>query len=163
MLNAPEDFKKRWKMQQSIYSQEDGYTLDEREWSNEWNIIVSLASHEFKKGTKYVESLESVHLFALANMFKRTIIVIADQKNDMNRISRFGGIFLPMLCEHAVPTAPILVSYSHSHFTTLVTSDVPGRNIYPIEHIDGSGLIDMPYSTVENKKQMTKDQKIKLS
>lgn len=158
MLNAPEDFKNRWKLQQSIYSEQDGYSLEPHEWNNEWDIVVSLASHKFKKGTKMLDSLESVHLFALANMFKRTIIVIADQTHNLNRVARFGGIFVPILFEPAVPTVPIFVSYSNSHFTALVTLNGPGRNIYPIEHIDGSGLMDMPYSSIENKK----DQKIKL-
>lgn len=162
LLNCPAEFKERWKLQQEIYNFQDDFSLEPDEWIEEWDIIVSLASNEFKKGTKMLHCLESVHIFALANIYKRTIIVIANDHDAINKYCRFGGIYLPILNKPMeCDKNPIIIAYNQAHFTALVASTGSEQMIYPIEN-DKKGLMAMPYSTVTNKKRMSKGQKLKV-
>lgn len=162
LLNVSAEFKRRWKLQLEIYNHQDNFCLQQHEWSREWEIIVSLASTEFISGTKMLHGVESAHIFALANIYKRPIIVIADNKHFVNGVTRFGGIYLPILnksveCEKS----PIIIAYNQSHCTAMFASNGSKDMIYPIVDREKE-LMAMPYSTVTNKKPLSTNQKIKL-
>uniref|UniRef100_A0A0K0F8Y6 ubiquitinyl hydrolase 1 n=1 Tax=Strongyloides venezuelensis TaxID=75913 RepID=A0A0K0F8Y6_STRVS len=77
------------------------------------------------------ESLETIHVYALANVLKRPIIVVADTilrnaaGEELSPIN-FGGIYLPLewpasMCHRS----PLILCYDSSHFSPLVAMKQP--------------------------------------
>lgn len=158
LSKAPEEFKQRWKRQQKIYNSEDNFTLGPEEWIHEWDLLKSLASVKFKDGTKFLYALDSVHLFALANIYKRPIIVVADEYHYINKTARFSGIYLPILYEpHECEKLPLIIAYNQGHFSAMVATTGTNPMLFPIMN-HKRDLLDVPYSTV----MMTNAKKILL-
>ncbi|KAK2845002.1 hypothetical protein Q5P01_011661 [Channa striata] len=137
-----EALKRRWRWQQTQQNKESGLVYTEEEWQKEWNELLKLASsepriHYSTNGTNGVESsdepvyesLEEFHVFVLAHVLKRPIVVVADT---MLRDSGgeafapipFGGIYLPL----EVPAAkchrsPLVLAYDQAHFSALVSME----------------------------------------
>lgn len=72
------------------------------------------------------ESLEEFHVFVLAHVLQRPIIVVADtvlkdsSGEDLAPIP-FGGIYLPVECNSAsCYSSPLLLTYDAAHFSALV-------------------------------------------
>ena len=80
------------------------------------------------------ESLEEFHVFVLAHVLQRPIIVVADTiLRDANGEALapipFGGIYLPMECDsRECCPSPLLLTYDAAHFSALV----------PMQHSDPS-------------------------
>lgn len=74
----------------------------------------------------FYESLEEFHVFVLAHVLRRPIIVVADTMlKDSNGEALapipFGGIYLPLECEpQTCHRSPLLLTYDASHFSGLV-------------------------------------------
>uniref|UniRef100_A0A8C6SRP7 ubiquitinyl hydrolase 1 n=1 Tax=Neogobius melanostomus TaxID=47308 RepID=A0A8C6SRP7_9GOBI len=108
--------KRRWRWQQTQQNKESGLVYTEEEWEREWNELLKLASseprtHLSKNGNTsggvdnsedpVYESLEEFHVFVLAHVLRRPIVVVADT---MLRDSGgeafapipFGGLYLPL-------------------------------------------------------------------
>ncbi|VDK81314.1 unnamed protein product, partial [Onchocerca ochengi] len=73
------------------------------------------------------ESLESIHVFALAHILKRPIIVVSDTVlrnaigEELSPIP-FGGIYLPLECpSNQCHRSPLVLCYDSAHFSALVT------------------------------------------
>ncbi|KAM8735809.1 OTU domain-containing protein 7B isoform 3-T3 [Acanthopagrus schlegelii] len=137
-----EALKRRWRWQQTQQNKESGLVYTEEEWQKEWNELLKLASsepriHYSTNGTNGVESsdepvyesLEEFHVFVLAHVLRRPIVVVADT---MLRDSGgeafapipFGGIYLPL----EVPAAkchrsPLVLAYDQAHFSALVSME----------------------------------------
>ncbi|KAM4568625.1 OTU domain-containing protein 7B isoform 3-T3 [Fundulus diaphanus] len=137
-----EALKRRWRWQQTQQNKESGLLYTEEEWQKEWNELLKLASsepriHYSTNGTNGVEpsdepvyeSLEEFHVFVLAHVLRRPIVVVADT---MLRDSGgeafapipFGGIYLPL----EVPAAkchrsPLVLAYDQAHFSALVSME----------------------------------------
>lgn len=81
-----------------------------------------------KKNVTY-ESLEEIHILALAHVLRRTIIVVADTMlRDMNGEAmapiNFNGIYLPFeVPEEECHRSPLLLTYDTAHFSALVPMD----------------------------------------
>jgi len=75
------------------------------------------------------ESLEEVHVFVLAHVLRRPIIVIA--KSVLTNVDGealapipFGGIYLPLQCAPSdCHRSPLLLTYDAAHFSALVWMD----------------------------------------
>ena len=75
------------------------------------------------------ESLEEVHVFVVAHVLRRPIIVIA--KSVLTNIDGealapipFGGIYLPLQCAPSdCHRSPLLLTYDAAHFSALVWMD----------------------------------------
>ncbi|XP_038076519.1 tumor necrosis factor alpha-induced protein 3-like [Patiria miniata] len=106
-----------------------GLMYNTTEWDSEWDLIKELASPKRRPMTAHglpYESLEQFHVFMLANMLRRPIIVVAQ---DMMR-SQWGhsiqpqdvqGIYLPLNWDPAVCCRyPILLGFHQNHFTPLL-------------------------------------------
>lgn len=133
---------RRWRRQQSILNAQLGLIYSELEWRREWNAIVNMASTEPRlrrlsvasdqsgetAGAIY-ESLEEIHVLALAHVLRRPIIVVADTVlRDMNGDALapipFGGIYLPLECSPSeCHRSPLLLAYDGGHFSALVAMD----------------------------------------
>nr|XP_046193420.1 OTU domain-containing protein 7A-like [Oncorhynchus gorbuscha] len=139
-----EALKRRWRWQQTQQNKESGLVYTEEEWEREWNELLKLASseprtHSSKNNNNtggvdnsedpVYESLEEFHVFVLAHVLRRPIIVVADT---MLRDSGgeafapipFGGLYLPLevppnLCH----CSPLVLAYDQAHFSALVSME----------------------------------------
>ncbi|NXC90123.1 OTU7B protein, partial [Cercotrichas coryphoeus] len=139
-----EALRRRWRWQQTQQNKESGLVYTEEEWQKEWNELIKLASSEPRVhyGTNgggcggvesseepVYESLEEFHVFVLAHVLRRPIVVVADT---MLRDSGgeafapipFGGIYLPL----EVPASkchrsPLVLAYDQAHFSALVSME----------------------------------------
>uniref|UniRef100_A0A4W4GAR7 ubiquitinyl hydrolase 1 n=1 Tax=Electrophorus electricus TaxID=8005 RepID=A0A4W4GAR7_ELEEL len=137
-----EALRRRWRWQQTMQNKESGLVYTEEEWQKEWNELLKLASSEPRihytgNGNNGVESqeepvyesLEEFHVFVLAHVLRRPIVVVADT---MLRDSGgeafapipFGGIYLPL----EVPASkchrsPLVLAYDQAHFSALVSME----------------------------------------
>ena len=74
----------------------------------------------------FYESLEELHVFVLAHVLRRPIIVVADTiLKDSNGEALapipFGGIYLPLECKPSeCHRSPLLLTYDAAHFSALV-------------------------------------------
>uniref|UniRef100_A0A1B6L9T1 ubiquitinyl hydrolase 1 n=1 Tax=Graphocephala atropunctata TaxID=36148 RepID=A0A1B6L9T1_9HEMI len=135
---------RRWRRQQSALNSQAGLVYSEVEWRREWNAIVSMASteprlrrpsvasdHSGEMAGAVYESLEEIHVLALAHVLRRPIIVVADTMlRDMNGEPLapipFGGIYLPLECSPSeCHRSPLLLAYDGGHFSALVAMDTP--------------------------------------
>jgi OTU domain-containing protein 7 len=77
----------------------------------------------------YFESLEEFHVFVLAHIIQRPIIIVSDTVlHDSNGEPLapipFGGIYLPLECDvKKCYSYPILLTYDSAHFSALVLMD----------------------------------------
>lgn len=84
--------------------------------------------------------LEAIHVYTLANILRRPIIVLTDstvrafsglslQDNDM------GGIYLPLEWEwNNTSKTPVLIAYAQNHFCPLLFADHPQQSVSPGTH-----------------------------
>ena len=63
-------FYPRWKEAEQLQASEMNYSLDEQQWKNDWSNLVCLAATAGN-------SLEQAHVFALAHILRRPIIIYA--------------------------------------------------------------------------------------
>ncbi|KAM9805897.1 OTU domain-containing protein 7B [Syngnathus typhle] len=156
-----EALKRRWRWQLTQQNKESGLVYSEEEWQKEWNELLKLASseprvsygsHVNSRGESsdepVYESLEEFHVFVLAHVLKRPIVVVADT---MLRDSGgeafapipFGGIFLPMeVVAGTCHRSPLVLAYDQAHFSALV----------PMERTDGSAeQVVIPLTDSEHK------------
>ncbi|KAG5856573.1 hypothetical protein ANANG_G00009360 [Anguilla anguilla] len=139
-----EALRRRWRWQQTQQNKESGLVYTEEEWQKEWNELLKLASSEPRihysttssnctgvesSEEPVYESLEEFHVFVLAHVLRRPIVVVADT---MLRDSGgeafapipFGGIYLPL----EVPAvkchrSPLVLAYDQAHFSALVSME----------------------------------------
>ncbi|KFW78828.1 OTU domain-containing protein 7B, partial [Manacus vitellinus] len=141
-----EALRRRWRWQQTQQNKESGLVYTEEEWQKEWNELIKLASSEPRAFTTaptaaaaagavesseepVYESLEEFHVFVLAHVLKRPIVVVADT---MLRDSGgeafapipFGGIYLPLeVPANKCHRSPLVLAYDQAHFSALVSME----------------------------------------
>ncbi|CAK6442494.1 unnamed protein product [Pipistrellus nathusii] len=140
-----EALKRRWRWQQTQQNKESGLVYTEDEWEREWTELLKLASseprtHSGKNGggsgggvdsaeDPVYESLEEFHVFVLAHILRRPIVVVADT---MLRDSGgeafapipFGGIYLPLeVPPNRCHCSPLVLAYDQAHFSALVSME----------------------------------------
>ncbi|XP_033749175.1 OTU domain-containing protein 7A-like [Pecten maximus] len=140
---------RRWRWQQTQVNKESGLIFSEDEWQQEWKGILKLASSRprslpgmsrrsssccdsaITQGGETLtpvvyESLEEFHVFVLAHVLQRAIIVVADtilkdSHGDALAPIPFGGIYLPLETESkSCYKSPLLLTYDAAHFSALV-------------------------------------------
>uniref|UniRef100_A0A914QR04 ubiquitinyl hydrolase 1 n=1 Tax=Panagrolaimus davidi TaxID=227884 RepID=A0A914QR04_9BILA len=146
---------------------QSGLVLSEEEWAKEWNDVLQMSaptprtSQVSESGADGVtksnsteqiyESLETIHVFALAHILKRPVVVVSDtvlrnaNGEELSPIP-FGGIYLPLECPpEQCHRSPLVLCYDSSHFSALVAMRSPSspyltavpimdknRNILPV-------------------------------
>ncbi|KAL5005349.1 hypothetical protein ScPMuIL_018805 [Solemya velum] len=145
---------RRWRYHQTLVNMQSGLILSEEEWQVEWENILKLASTtprclpgitrknsstsccdspvtQGKGATSpttpvVYESLEDFHVFVLAHVLQRAIIVVADTVlkdagGEALAPIPFGGIYVPLECSAAAcHRFPLLLTYDAAHFSALV-------------------------------------------
>ncbi|GLG92289.1 Ubiquitin thioesterase trabid [Gryllus bimaculatus] len=139
---------RRWRWQQTIINAQAGFVYSEEEWKREWSNIVEMASTEPRKlesgrrrsilidrnldelsENATYESLEEIHVLALAHVLRRPIVVIADlMLKDVNGEDLapipFGGVYLPLECAASdCHRSPLVLTYDAAHFSALVVME----------------------------------------
>ncbi|XP_034525087.1 tumor necrosis factor alpha-induced protein 3 isoform X3 [Ailuropoda melanoleuca] len=134
------NFKFRWQLE-SLKSQEfveTGLCYDTRNWTDEWDSLVKMASTDtpVARGGLQYNSLEEIHIFVLCNILRRPIIVISDKMlRSLESGSNFaplkvGGIYLPLHWPaQECYRYPIILGYDSQHFVPLVTLKDSGPEI----------------------------------
>lgn len=139
---------RRWKWEQACQNRRYGLILSDEEWSREWRSLLKLSSFQPRAAnacgteagskssdslkdtaatnTVYFESLEEFHVFLLAHILQRPIIIVSDtvlHDADGEPLSPipFGGIYLPLECNvTACYRFPLVLAYDSAHFSALV-------------------------------------------
>ncbi|GMR53289.1 hypothetical protein PMAYCL1PPCAC_23484, partial [Pristionchus mayeri] len=125
---------RRWKWAESKANEAAGLQLTDEEWATEWKNVVELAAPTPRKteestacsSDQIYEGLEAIHVFALAHVLKRPIVVVSDtvlrnaNGEELSPIG-FGGVYLPLECppEHC-HRSPLVLCYDSAHFSPLV-------------------------------------------
>lgn len=147
----------RWKEAEAWQANLMHYSLAEAQWQEDWAILVSLAS---QPGA----ALEQLHIFTLAHIFRRPIIVygvkcIKSFRGEELGLARFEGIYLPLLweCPSFCWKSPIALGYTRGHFSALVPIEPPdvdvivggGAHSTPTNRQDD--IIYLPLMTADRK------------
>ena len=136
--------QRRWKYSTNLRNQEaGGLTFSDEEWEFEWSEITRIATnHTRRRPTTdslrrystlrpHYESLEEIHVYALANVLRRPIIIVADEflrdlEGECLAPIYFGGIYLPLECSYvSCFKSPLVLAYDSSHFSPLVATKLP--------------------------------------
>ncbi|XP_069464239.1 tumor necrosis factor alpha-induced protein 3 isoform X2 [Ambystoma mexicanum] len=134
------NFKLRWQREslKSIEFVETGLQFDTRNWDDEWEQLIKMASAEPSVGLNGLRyhSIEEIHVFVLVNILRRPIIIIADHMlRTLVSGSNFspltmGGIYLPLHWPaQECYKYPIVLGYDKQHFAPLVTLKDSGPEI----------------------------------
>ncbi|CAO4359821.1 unnamed protein product [Caenorhabditis nigoni] len=145
-----EAIRRRWKWVEHHLNQSNdlALTLSENEWQLEWNVVLGLSSPLPRKQDdngsnstdQIYESLEAIHVFALAHVLKRPIVVVSDTilrnaKGEELSPVAFGGIYLPLECRPSqCHRSPLVLCYDSAHFSPLVLmrTETNNKQIIPI-------------------------------
>lgn len=127
LLHCSHCFYSRWKEWESWYSESCGlhFSLREEQWREDWAFILSLAS---QPGA----SLEQTHIFVLAHILRRPIIVYGVKvyksfRGEPLGYTRFQGVYLPLFWEQSFCwKSPIALGYTRGHFSALVSMETDG-------------------------------------
>ncbi|XP_074650593.1 OTU domain-containing protein 7B-like isoform X2 [Tubulanus polymorphus] len=142
-------FYRRWRWQQTQINKEAGLVYSEEEWEKEWEGVLRLASTKprTRAGSRasccdsadnpaFYESLEEIHVFVLAHVLRRPVIIVADViLKDCNGEALapipFGGIYLPYECQnHKLRRrSPLVLTYDAAHFSALVAMEQQNSDI----------------------------------
>ncbi|CAG2197947.1 A20 [Mytilus edulis] len=137
--STQKNFQRRWLLRQRRMNQERPFgfnaQLDKNEWEREWETITNAAiDQQNREAFLPYDTLEAVHLYVLANILRRPIIVLASKNvrsvygNSVQECN-ISGIYLPLEWkENEIYPSPILIGYSMNHFVPLVTKQSLGRD-----------------------------------
>ena len=125
-------FRKRWQFEQERHLEEqNGSPVDcsDEQWNEDWTKTIELASTAKSSETNSLNALEEIHIFALANILRRPILVLCEDVHRGNYDEslahvNLGGIYLPLLCDSVdCIKSPIVIGYHQGHFMALVTTE----------------------------------------
>lgn len=145
-----EAIRRRWKWIEHHQNQMNdlALTLSDTEWELEWDVVLGLSSPLPRKQEdngsnstdQIYESLEAIHVFALAHVLKRPIVVVSDTilrnaKGEELSPVAFPGIYLPLECPPSqCHRSPLVLCYDAAHFSPLVLmrTETNNKQIIPI-------------------------------
>jgi len=101
-----------------------------QEWDREWEKVVSAAANQLQKNPYMdavsYEYLEEIHVFTLANVLRRPIIVLGEpftygRAGDTIEQNSFVGIYLPLLSRpKSCYPMPVVIAFIGDHFQPLL-------------------------------------------
>ncbi|ELU03268.1 hypothetical protein CAPTEDRAFT_227370 [Capitella teleta] len=128
------EIKKRWHKERGVLNDNvSGFMLSSGEWEQEWEIVVKAAESQSVNdaATRHrdllYESLEEIHIFVLANILKRPIIVLAEPmfrgiSGHSLAPNNLRGIYLPLLWKpNECSKSPIVLGFNSLHFAPLLS------------------------------------------
>ncbi|XP_071871871.1 ubiquitin thioesterase trabid isoform X2 [Bombus fervidus] len=141
LQQAGQFFYPRWReYEASQASRMLDFTLEETQWQEDWESLLATAA---QPGS----ALEQLHVFALAHILRRPIIVygvkyVKSFRGEDIGYARFEGVYLPLLWEPSFCIrSPIALGYTRGHFTALVPIEpYTSSRIPPLSSHGGVGL-----------------------
>lgn len=113
-------FFERWSEYERLVAEKQLYTQDEHQLYSDWTDVLTFANQPG-------ESLGHAHIFALAHVLRRPIIVygVTNVKSYRGEyfigLARFQGVYLPLLWEtNFCSKSPICLGFTRNHFSALV-------------------------------------------
>jgi hypothetical protein len=138
-MNNPEstdELKKRWISTKKSSALADIMQMEEETLNKEWSEVVNMRQSTKSNETNTNQSstnssasassstlvyLEDIHIFALANLLRRTIIVISLPTLKNIEDIHLRGIYLPLLIDPAICCKdPIVIAFHNFHFMPLL-------------------------------------------
>ena len=127
---AGNTFYRRWQYARELDNTNCGVQLDQDQWQQEWRLVVNQASADVPAAGS-LDSLEEFHIFVLANVLRRPVIMYAGPK--MRSVQgatlqgvNFHGVYLPLLWDpNSCKKDPLPLSFCGGHFSSLVVVDSP--------------------------------------
>ncbi|TMS36405.1 hypothetical protein L596_003577 [Steinernema carpocapsae] len=118
----------RWREHVQRMARECGLSLSESDLKRDWDDILTAA-------TNPMYALEPIHVFALAHVVARPIIVLMmdeahneeemREKESCKNTHCFEGIYLPVLLPNSLCSrSPVILGYQNGSFHALVTSEI---------------------------------------
>ena len=104
----------------------------------------------------FYESLEEVHVFVLAHVLRRPIIIVADTilkdaNGDAMAPISFGGVYLPLeRNQEECYRTPLLLTYDAAHFSAIVPMETVSANsnkqdnVKKLQNLDLKDQIGIP-------------------
>ncbi|XP_051892665.1 tumor necrosis factor alpha-induced protein 3-like [Pristis pectinata] len=146
-------------------------------WDQEWQNVIESADPDSAAGQAVTNMYQDVHLFVLANVIRRPIIVIVGNSEESSKstssvmTSSPAGIYLPLLWPPLqCYSCPILLGYEHRHFSPLITiNDIgPEINAFPLVVPSKAGSVELPIRFLldaekVNRKQLLSNYLIEIS
>ena len=141
----------RWRHNKTMECRQQGYELEPRQWQQEWQTVVRQASSD-PTATSTLYSLEEFHVFVLANVLRRPVIMYASQKmrsiqtGGTMQCINFHGLYLPLLWDpKSCKKDPLPLAYQNGHFSALVVVDFAqqyrdGQLVLPLVSCDNQPL-----------------------
>lgn len=124
------------------------FTLEDAQWEEDWSTLLSLAR---QPGA----SLEQLHIFTLAHILRRPIVVygvkyVKSFRGEDIGYARFEGLYLPLLWEQSFCSkSPIALGYTRGHFSALVPSEPYAR--IDAARVDSEDVLFLPLMDCEHK------------
>ncbi|KAK2721050.1 hypothetical protein QYM36_003362, partial [Artemia franciscana] len=138
--------RRRWQWQLAVQNAEAGLIYSKEEWDREWEGILKLATpqprisgrletvsegpdNENDYYNRTYESLEEMHVLALAHVLRRPIIIVADTvlrnaHGEPLAPIPFGGVYMPLeIPASQCHRSPLILAFESAHFSALVTMD----------------------------------------
>ena len=124
--------RKRWQFEEEQrLEKQNGSPVDcsNEQWDEDWRKIVELASTTKSSRTHSLNALEEIHIFVLANLLRRPILVLCDDVhrgnyNESLSDVNLGGVYLPLLCDSVdCVKSPLVIGYHQGHFMALVMTE----------------------------------------
>ncbi|XP_059469066.1 ubiquitin thioesterase trabid [Neocloeon triangulifer] len=131
-------FYPRWREYEELQASLMHFSLDDSQWEEDWSGLLSLAA---QPGA----SLEQLHVFALAHVLRRPIIVygvkfVKSFRGEALGYARFEGVYLPLLWDRSFcHKSPLALGYTRGHFSALVPIEPymnPIRGATPVTNDD---------------------------
>lgn len=143
LLPTLPSLRRRWQHEMQVRYHDFGANIElsKEQWEREWEDMLEMASPsptttKLSSQVTY-QSLEEFHVYVLANVLSRPIIVVANkylysQTGEALAPIYFGGVYLPLeraptLCHRQ----PLILAYDNSHFCALVAME-GGSPIIPL-------------------------------
>eukprot|EP00058_Branchiostoma_floridae_P000833 XP_002586321.1 hypothetical protein BRAFLDRAFT_132229 [Branchiostoma floridae] len=132
VADMTEDMKRRWNRSCKAHNQHVDLEYASLEWRHEWNIVVSMTDptpNPPEANDLPYKSLEEFHIFVLANLLRRPIIILAEDvlhnfEGHTFAPIHFSGIYLPLRWKpEECVRSPIILGYLQQHFTPLLSQE----------------------------------------
>ncbi|XP_067674774.1 tumor necrosis factor alpha-induced protein 3-like [Haliotis asinina] len=125
-----ENNKQRWRTQyerQMSTASRDSMRLNGTDWEQEWKaVVMTAAPTRNMMGVVPYSHLEAIHIFTLAKILRRPIIILADAtartlSGASLQESDIGGIYLPLDWPvQECSKYPVVLAYNMNHFCPLL-------------------------------------------
>ena len=133
MCQTQNTFYDRWRHDQEFENQRMNIQMEPHQWEKEWDGMVRQTMTNVPIGQN-LESLDNFHVFVLANIIRRPIILYASPKirslqgGGTLQTCNFHGVYLPLLWDPTVcKRDPLPLAYCGGHFSALVVIEAPGQ------------------------------------